>query len=154
MYQSGRQMLCGYPGASDGSNTCHNLRGHLIGSLLRRIVCITKPQQAGLNASLLLHYVSELMRQQQPSGPRGRLILIGAKNNFSSHSVGERIHRLCGSGGPPVRVHTHATEVVPEARFHEGARRCIERLSWGTQHFINDGWHIAGVSSLEFRVPS
>jgi len=47
-------------------------------------------------------------------------------------------------------MHADLTEVVTEARFHEGARSGVERLAGGAKYFIHDSRHSAEVSRPSF----
>ena len=52
-----------------------------------------------------------------------------AKDNLIAHSEGKSVHRLRQLSSPISGVNPHFAEVPTEARFHEAARRFIERRS-------------------------
>jgi len=77
--------------------------------------------------TILLNRVRELMRQQPRALVRSRLILPCPEHDVIARRVRERVDGLSGRGGARIVVNTDVVQIVSQARFHERARRRIER---------------------------
>jgi len=91
----------------------------------------------------LLHYVSQLMRQQVPTHACSRHVLLHRKSDIFAHRIRQRIHCPCRFGRPCIRVDADAAEVVAEAGLEEGAGGGVERLAGRAQYFVHDGRHFS-----------
>jgi hypothetical protein len=98
-------------------------------------------QKRTSSGGCLLSHMSQLVSQQLFSCLCSRRILVRSKYHITFHGVGEGVHGPRRFRIPGIRVHTHATEVTPEARLHKVADFRIERLSRKAQHLVNDRWH-------------
>jgi hypothetical protein len=78
----------------------------------------------------LLDCMCQFVRQQVPSRVRRRSIVACSKDDVSSDRVRQRIDSASGFGRRTMGMHPNMAEVVTEARFHEGARFHVKRLSW------------------------
>jgi hypothetical protein len=79
------------------------------------------------------------MRQDALPEVRPGLILSGPKHDVRPHRICQRIYGLCRRGRPRIGVNLHSTEVVPKSRFHERARRLVERSPRRTQNLVDNG---------------
>src|SRR5205807_5303951 len=92
-----------------------------------------------LGTLFLLHHMRQFMSQQLFPLICSWLILSSTEHNVLPRRISQRIHRprrLCRSF---IRMHTHLTEIMPEARLHKGACTLIERLAPATtQHLVDE----------------
>ena len=78
---------------------------------------------------MLLERMREFVSEESAPVITRRRILVGVEDEVASHRVSARIHGARGFSCARISVDPHVTEVVPEAWFHEPARRGIERLT-------------------------
>lgn len=79
--------------------------------------------------SLLLDDVSQLVRQQACSLSCPGRVFSGAEHDVPAQGEGPCVDTAGESGRAGIRVDSYRSEVVPEPRFEEGARRFRERRS-------------------------
>src|SRR5439155_21449333 len=88
-----------------------------------------------------LDHMSQLVGKEcLPFDSRGAIV-ASAEHDMISDCVCSSVHSLGRLGGACVRVNSHATEIVSEARFKKGPRDAIEWLAWRTQHLMHDRRH-------------
>src|SRR5438552_3686549 len=83
-----------------------------------------------------------------------RLILSASKYDVAAGRISDRIHCFGRLRCAPIRMDSHAAEVMIKARLKESARLLIERLPGRMQDLMHNPRHIAGVSSFALRVAS
>ena len=93
-----------------------------------RLVHLQLTLQGGGLVSLL-HDVRQLVAEQLLSSFGPWVILPCAKDNIASDRVGQRVHAARRFGGARIGMDPDVAEVMPEARFHEGAGCRIQRLT-------------------------
>ena len=79
------------------------------------------------------------MGQQVLARRRARIILTTSESDVMADGERLRLQGLVQFSGLAVRVYTHPTEVVLEARLHEGTSARVERLTGRAQYFVNAG---------------
>ena len=107
-------------------------------------------QKSTSPGGFLLRHMDQLVGQQSFSRLGSRRILVRSKHHITPHRVGEGVHCSRRLRIPGTRVHTHVTEVTPEARLHQGADFRIERLPGRAQHLVNDRRHASRLCPLPF----
>jgi hypothetical protein len=65
--------------------------------------------------------------------------IVCAKDNALAHGVGASAYGACRFRCLWVGVNANVAEIMSEARFHEGARFRIQRLTRRAQCFLDDG---------------
>src|SRR5215207_9091956 len=68
-------------------------------------------------------------------------ITTGGENDVPAKGIGLRAHGPRRLRRIRIYMHSHLTEVVAEARFHEGAGGLIQRLARRTEHLVDDRRH-------------
>src|SRR5579864_3713725 len=92
--------------------------------------------------------MGQFMGQQFVSLSGCRCVLPTAKNNVIAYGISQSVRFAGRFRGLVIRMHPHATEVMPEPWLHECACRRVERLARRAQNFV-DNWrrfHPARVS--------
>jgi hypothetical protein len=81
---------------------------------------------------LLLHDMSQLMRQQFSARLRLRVVHSGSEGNLVSDSVGLSGSGPRGGSGRRIRMYPHPAEIVAEALLEVSPRLGLQRIPHGT----------------------
>lgn len=125
----------------------HWVAGQNIRCIVFRLVLLAgifaaDPQRATIpGRSRLLNHMRQFVREETLAFVCVRRVLTPTENDLMADAVGKGVHCFGRLHSPMVRMNSHPAEIMPEARFHEGARRSVQRLAGRAENFMHNRRH-------------
>jgi hypothetical protein len=106
----------------------HDGLRHSIGFDLLRVIGLTHRHLAVDAVAILLHDVSEFMRQQLAPGESPRVVFVLPEKDIRAGGEGARAQRAVEGVGMGIRMNAHSSKIGAESGFHLLAHTVVEPL--------------------------